>query len=148
MANADKGSNVRCFRHRYGRCYFLMAVDAPLRILAVDNDPSVTFSMRFIFDGPRYEITTMDSGPAALSQLDGNPDQYDVIIVDERMPNLTGVELVVAMRKRGITGKFIVVSAHLSREIRAAYQLVGVHVMLSKPFNIDSLRLAVDRCAA
>ena len=126
----------------------MIAVDAPLRILAVDNEPSVTLSMRFVFDGPRYEIRTVDSGSAALAQLDANPDQYDVIIVDEKMPNLTGVELVSAIRKRGISGKVIVVSAHLSRETRAAYQRVGVHVMLSKPFNIDILRSAVDRCAA
>ena len=125
-----------------------MAVGSLLRILAVDNEPSVTLSMRFVFDGPRYEITTVNSGPAALSQLDSNPDHYDVIIVDEIMPSLTGVELVSAIRQRGITGKVIVVSAHLSRETRAAYQRLGVHVMLSKPFNIDILRLAVDRCAA
>ena len=80
--------------------------------------------------------------------LEADPDPYDVIIVDHKMPRLTGLELVSAIRQRGITGKVIVVSAHLSPEIRAAYQRVGVQVMLAKPFNIDILRLAVDRCAA
>ena len=64
------------------------------------------------------------------------------------MPNLTGVELVGAIRQRGINGKIIVVSAHLSSEIREAYERMDVHEMFSKPFNVVELRSAVDRLAA
>jgi DNA-binding response OmpR family regulator len=125
-----------------------MRMDAPLRILAVDNEPSVTLSLRFVFAEARYELTCVDNGNAALAKLDVNSDLYDVIIVDEKMPKLTGLELVGAIRKRGITGKIIVVSAHLTSEIRAAYKRMGVHVMFSKPFNVEALRSAVDPLAA
>jgi DNA-binding NtrC family response regulator len=123
-------------------------MDAPLRILAVDNDPSVTLSLRFVFDLPRYEATCAENGTTALARLDANSDSYDVIIVDEKMPNLTGVELVSAIRKRGITSKIIVLSAHLSSEIREAYKRLGVHVMFNKPFDVDQIRSAVDRLTA
>jgi DNA-binding response OmpR family regulator len=120
-------------------------MDAPLKILAVDNEPSVTLSLRFVFAGPRYELTCVENGNAALVRLDANSNLYDVIIVDEKMPHLTGVELVSAIRERGINGKIIVVSAHLSSEIRGAYERLGVHVMFGKPFNVEELRSAVDR---
>jgi two-component system response regulator (stage 0 sporulation protein F) len=120
----------------------------PRRILAVDNEPSVTLSLRYVFSDPRYELTCVDSGPAALARLDANSDLYDVIIVDEKMPHMTGVELVNAIRKRGINGRIVVVSAHLNSEIREAYERMDVHVMFSKPFNVDELRSAVDRIAA
>lgn len=120
----------------------------PLRILAVDNEPSVTLSLRYVFSDPRYELTCVDGGPAALARLDANSDLYDVIIVDEKMPHMTGVELVNAIRKRGINGRIVVVSAHLNSEIREAYERMGVQVMFSKPFNVDELRSAVDRIAA
>ncbi len=123
-------------------------MNAPLRILAVDNEPSVTLSMRYVFDGPRYEIATVDDGDAALARLDADPDPFDVIIVDQKMPHLTGIELVGEIRKRGIAGKILVLSAHLSSEIRDAYERMDVHVMFSKPFDIDMLRSAVDRLAA
>ena len=123
------------------------AVIQTLKILAVDNEPTVTLSLRFVFSGPRYEIVTVESGPAALTILASNPDWYDVIIVDQKMPNLTGVELVQAIRSRGVRGKIVVVSAHLSPEIREAYKHLDVHVMFSKPFNVDLLRAAVDRLA-
>lgn len=120
-------------------------MDRPLRILAVDNEPSVTLSLRYVFSGPRYDITCAEDGQAALAKLDSDPDPYDVIIVDEKMPNLTGAELVSEIKKRGITGKIMVVSAHLTSETREAYERMNVHVMFSKPFNIDVLRTAVDR---
>ena len=125
-----------------------VVMDAALKILAVDNEPSVTLSLRYIFAGPRYELTGVESGLDALARLDANSDRYDVIIVDQKMPNLTGVELVSAIRERGIAGKIIVVSAHLSSEIREAYERMDVHVMFGKPFDIGELRSAVDRLAA
>jgi DNA-binding NtrC family response regulator len=124
------------------------AMDATLKILAVDNEPSVTLSMRYLFDGPRYEIITVDNGDAALAKLDSESEPFDVIIVDQKMPHLTGVELVSEIRKRHITAKIIVVSAHLSSEVREAYERMDVHVMFSKPFDIDMLRSAVERLAA
>jgi len=125
-----------------------VVMDAPLKILAVDNESSVTLSLRYIFAGPRYELTGVESGIDALARLDADSDPYDVIIVDQKMPNLTGVELVSAIRDRGIASKIIVVSAHLSSEIREAYERMDVHVMFGKPFDIGALRSAVDRLAA
>ena len=125
-----------------------MAMDPAVRILAVDNDPSMRLSLRYVFADPRYDLTCVDSGKAALARLDANSDLYDVIIVDEKMPNLTGLELVGAIRKRAINGRIIVVSAALSSELREAYERLDVHVMFSKPFNVDELRSAIDRFAA
>ncbi len=121
---------------------------APLRILAVDNEPAVTFSLKYVFAGPRYEFTSAESGEAALTTLDANPDPYDVIIVDQKMPHQTGTELVGAIRKRGLNGKIIVLSAHLSSEVRADYARMNVHEMFAKPFDVGELRSAVNRVAA
>jgi CheY-like chemotaxis protein len=116
-----------------------------LKILAVDNQPSVTLSMRYVFSGPRYDVTCVGDGDAALAILNVSSDPYDVIIVDEKMPNMNGLELVDEIRKRGISGKIIVVSAYLSSATREAYKRLDVHVMFPKPFNVDLLRSAVDR---
>ena len=114
-----------------------------LRILAVDDNPSIRGSMPFIFAAPHYEITTALDGNDAMEKLDANPNGYDVIIVDQKMPDLTGLDLVAEIRKRGLAGKIIVLSAHLSAEIRQAYDQMDVDVTLDKPFDIEELRLAV-----
>ena len=117
------------------------------RILAVDNEPSVTTAMRFVFDGPQYDITCVASGGDALAHLDRSTP-FDVIIVDQKMPNLTGVELVREIRNRGIEGKIIVVSANLSNDVCEAYQRMEVSQIFSKPFDIRQLRSAVEQLAA
>jgi CheY-like chemotaxis protein len=117
------------------------------KILAVDNEPSVTTALRFVFDGPQYDITCVGSGTDALSRLNCSTP-FDVIIVDQKMPQLTGVELVQEIRKRGIEGKIIVVSANLSADVCEAYQRMDVSLMFSKPFDVRQLRSAVVQVAA
>jgi DNA-binding response OmpR family regulator len=124
-----------------------MSVSA-LRILAVDNEPSVTFSLRYIFTGPRCEISAVENGDAALARLDSGSERYDVIIVDEKMPHMTGVEVVGELRKRGIASKIMVLAADLSSDVRADYERMDVHVMFPKPFDVGQLRSAVDQLAA
>lgn len=121
---------------------------AALRILAVDNEPSVTFSLRHIFNGPRYDLTAVENGDAALSRIDSSSEQYDIIIVDQKMPHMTGLELVSEMRKRGITSKVMVLSADLPPEVREAYERVDVHLVFPKPFDIHDLRSAIDHLVA
>ena len=96
----------------------MVIMGAALKILAVDDEPSIMHSMRYIFAAPRYEVTGAQDGDDALARLDANSDVYDVIIVDQKMPHLTGVELVQEIRKRGLAGKIMVLSAHLSSEVR------------------------------
>jgi two-component system, OmpR family, alkaline phosphatase synthesis response regulator PhoP len=114
-----------------------------LKILAVDDNPSITDAMPSIFAAPRYELTTANDGNRALEKLEAAPGAFDVIIVDQQMPQLSGVELVREIRERGIPTKIMVLSAHLSSEIREAYEQVGVDVLLSKPFVREELRVAV-----
>jgi DNA-binding response OmpR family regulator len=120
---------------------------ATLKILAVDDNSSITSSMPFIFTAPLYEVTSATDGDDALVKLETNPNGYDVIIVDQKMPRLNGVELVQGIRERGITGKIVVLSAHLSPEIRDTYERMGVQVVMDKPFDVEELRSAVNGTA-
>ncbi len=119
-----------------------------LKILTVDDNPSITGCMPFIFAAPLYEVSSANDGDDALAKLEGNQNGYDVIIVDQKMPHLSGVELVQRIRERGITGKIVVLSAHLSPQVREAYQQMGVLMVMDKPFNVAELRVAVDQLAA
>jgi len=119
-----------------------------LKILTVDDNPSITGCMPFIFAAPLYEVSSANDGDDALAKLDGNPNGYDVIIVDQKMPHLSGVELVQGIRERGITGKIVVLSAHLSPQVREAYQQMGVLMVMDKPFNVKELRSVVNEPAA
>lgn len=57
------------------------------------------------------------------------------------MPGMTGVELVEQLREKSFRGKVMVLSAHLSTEIRGAYETLAVDAMVSKPFGVRELRM-------
>jgi DNA-binding response OmpR family regulator len=121
---------------------------ATLKILAVDDEPAIGASLSFIFERPRYELTSARNGNDALARLSADPAPYDVIITDNEMPHLSGVELVRALRQRSFRGKIMVLSGHLTDEIRASYEQMKVDVILDKPFDVHELRHTLDLLVA
>jgi DNA-binding response OmpR family regulator len=123
-------------------------MEAVLKILAVDDEPSIATSMHYIFARPHYELTSACDGDDALARLSADPAPFDVVITDERMPHLSGVELVRELKERGFPGKIMVLSAHLTPELREAYAQMDVDVLLDKPFDIHQLRETLDLLVA
>ena len=121
---------------------------SPLKILAVDDEPSIAQSMRFIFERPLYELASAHDGEAALARLKTDPNSFDVIITDNNMPGVSGIQFVKKLRERKFLGKILVLSAHLSTDVRAAYEAMDVDAMIDKPFSIKALRQILDRVAA
>lgn len=120
----------------------------PLKILTVDDEPSIAQSLRFIFERPLYELDSAQDGEAALQRLTAASNPFDVIITDNNMPGVSGVQLVRRLREQNFAGKIMVLSAHLSADVRAAYEAMAVDAMVEKPFSIGALRQTLDSLAA
>jgi DNA-binding response OmpR family regulator len=119
-----------------------------MKILAVDDEPLIGRSLSFALAAPGRELTTADNGYAALDRLGKEgPPAYDVVITDNNMPGMTGVELVRRLRHDNFTGKIVVLSAFLDEGNRQAYSDLGVDEMVSKPFELRTLRAMIDRLA-
>jgi CheY-like chemotaxis protein len=119
-----------------------------LKILAVDDEPAIAACLSFIFRGPRYELTSARNGREALAQLSAAAAPYDVVITDNNMPQLSGVELVRALRERSFDGKIMVLAAHLTSENRDAFAEMKVDAILDKPFDNYELRNRLDLLVA
>jgi DNA-binding NtrC family response regulator len=63
---------------------------AKARVLFVDDEPRILTTMRMMFRG-QYEVLIADGGAKALELLKTQP--VDVIVSDQRMPGMTGIEL-------------------------------------------------------
>ncbi len=120
----------------------------PLKILTVDDEPSINQSMRFIFERPLYELSSEQDGESALARMAGDPEPFDVVITDSNMPGVSGMELVRQLRAQSFSGKIMVLSAHLSTEVRTAYEAMGVDALIEKPFSVKALRAKLDQVAA
>ena len=120
---------------------------ADLRILAVEDETAVAQFLALVLCGPRCKVVTAHDGRDALAKMAASPQRFDIVITDHRMPRMCGLEFVRALRERNFEGKVAVLSAHLNEATVHDYQEQRVDVLISKPFDIDSLRRAIETLA-
>src|SRR5438309_7473196 len=115
-----------------------------LRILTVEDEPAVTQLLALVLGGPAAKVTSAADGWEALIKIGAAAEPFDVVITDHRMPRVSGLELVRRLRERKFPGKILVLSAHLTEENIRAYEELKVDMMISKPFDVEELRLATN----
>jgi DNA-binding response OmpR family regulator len=119
-------------------------VQKPLKILSVDDEFRVAHALAFALSNPDRKLTLAFSADEALIKVGNHSESFDVVIIDHKMPNMSGVELVRRLRAANFAGRIIILSAHLTDENRCAYTELKVDMMLTKPFDVHQLREVVD----
>lgn len=111
-------------------------------IYLIDDDPSIRRSLAFSLSSVRYSIQTFDS-PAAFLR-DALPITPAVILLDIRMPEMTGLALQTEMLARGRQTPIIFISGESQPiEIIEAMKNGAVDFLI-KPFRLDALMTAID----
>jgi two-component sensor histidine kinase/AmiR/NasT family two-component response regulator len=116
----------------------------PINILIVDDEPKNLTVLQFILDDPDYRLVRAQSAEEALLALIA--EQYALIILDVRMPGMTGFELAQMIKERKKTARvpIIFLTAYYSEDqhVLEAYG-VGAVDYLQKPVNAAILRSKV-----
>lgn len=115
-----------------------------LRIMTVEDETAVARLLALVLCGPRCKVTSVANGAEALVRIAAAPQRYDIVITDHKMPRMTGLELVRQLRAQEFGGKIVVLSAFLNQENTRAYEVLGVDLMLPKPFDMEELRHAIE----
>ena len=118
-----------------------------MNILRVDDEFCVAHALAFALSNAARKLTLAFSADEALAKISDDSKPFDVVIIDHKMPNGSGIELVQRLRAVHFDGKIIVLSAHLTDENRRAYTELNVDTMLTKPFDVHELREVVDSLA-
>jgi two-component system, NtrC family, response regulator PilR len=111
------------------------------RILVVDDERSMRELLAIVLRREGYEVLLADSGKAAIAALEREP--IDLLISDIKMPDLSGVEVLRAAKRidQDILG--IMITAFASTETAVEAMRLGACDYLSKPFDIDLLKMKV-----
>ena len=122
---------------------------AVARVLVVDDDEGVRRQLCYLLEDEGYDVEVAASGAAALAVAAAS--SFDVVILDVRLPDVSGIEVFEAFRRRSEMVKTIIVSGFLVDEEIAAAEGRGAH-FLAKPVDSDRLlrllaRLELDRPA-
>jgi CheY-like chemotaxis protein len=120
-------------------------MENPVEILVADDEPAVAVAIKSALKFCGYRVLTVGDGQAALDCVQAEPGRFSVVLSDHNMPGLGGIGLVKGLRVAGYPGRIVILSGYLTRENEAQYEKLGVDQILSKPFNLDRLRLALER---
>ncbi len=127
-------------------------MDAGKKVLAVDDETSITEIISALLSPHGYEVTVANNGHDALRKFEASSP--DIVITDIVMPDMEGIELIRSIRKKASeSDKPVPILIAISgnnvgiRFLRAA-ELVGAGAILKKPFSGDDLLYAIDRASA
>jgi len=113
----------------------------PPRILVVDDERSMRELLAIVLRREGYEVLLAENGRSAIDLLDREP--VDILISDIKMPDLSGVDVLRAAKKvdQDILG--IMITAFASTETAVEAMRLGACDYLSKPFDVDLLKMKV-----
>ena len=111
------------------------------RILIVDDETNVRLNYRITLETEGYEI--FEAGSAALALQELVERSFAVAILDLRMPEMDGLELLAKMREVGITVPAIIVTAYSDVPNAVKAMKLGAIDFLQKPLRPEDLRSIV-----
>jgi len=114
-------------------------------VLVVDDDAAVRAALKFALEVEGFSVRLYD-GPRALL-ADYNLPERACLVIDYRMPEIDGIELVDRLRSRNVTLPAILISGRVNKDLRSLAQRSGLTWILEKPLSdatlVDSIRGAL-----
>jgi two-component system, LuxR family, response regulator FixJ len=103
----------------------------------VDDDEAVRDSLQFLLETAGFSVVTFSSAAHFLSAA--RPDDLACLVVDQHMPELSGLQLVTRLRGQGVTLPIALITGSPSPDlVRLAHEL-GIVAVLEKPLDDDAL---------
>ena len=115
-------------------------------VVIIEDDPMITrLNRRYVEQDSRFAVVqTFSAAHPALFWLQRNP--IDLIILDVYMPQMSGTELLMQLRAKGVDADVIMVtSANDAKTVNDAVRLGAVDYLV-KPFSQQEVGDALDRC--
>jgi two-component system response regulator PilR (NtrC family) len=117
------------------------AAPAKVRILVVDDEPSMREMLRIVLRRDGYEVMIAENGRDAIEQL--KRSQVDLLLSDIKMPDVTGVEVLRAAKEINRDVVAFMMTAHASTSTAVEAMRLGAVDYFTKPFSMDELRLKI-----
>src|SRR5918912_3369827 len=110
--------------------------------MIVDDEEAARYGMRRALTTLGYNITEASSAEAARALL--NQHEPDLVLLDVNLPGMSGLDFLREIKSsNGNAPLVIIVTAHGSERMAVEAVKAGAHDYLSKPFELDDLRLSV-----
>lgn len=115
----------------------------PPRILVVDDDNDTRQLSMDVLAGDGYDVEAAKDGAAGWEALQA--EEYDLVITDNTMPRMTGVEMIAKLRAARMSLPVIMATGHLPAHEFVRRPWLKPDLSLQRPFTNDDLLAAVKK---
>ena len=112
------------------------------KIVVVDDDESIRKTF-FLILNKKYRVYLAKDAVEALDRF--TEAEVDLIIVDFKLPDIDGLELISRFRKSGYEGDVILISAHPDMIRMKELDRLNIGDFFTKPLDLDSFNRSIDR---
>jgi two-component system copper resistance phosphate regulon response regulator CusR len=113
-----------------------------VKLLVVEDDKTVGPYVKRGLEEQQYLADWVTDGAEALQLISGTP--YDLVILDLRLPGMTGLEVLRTMRDRGLSVPVLVLTAQDTLEYKVDALRAGADDYVTKPFAFEELLARVE----
>jgi len=122
-----------------------MAIRHHIKVLVVDDDPNVCKTVGLILKDHGYHVDAYTQAREAL--MASRRQAYDMALIDLKMPDMDGTELIRKIREEDDHIGIIIMTAYPDVDSAAETMRLGSRDYISKPFREEQLLEAADRLA-
>jgi DNA-binding response OmpR family regulator len=113
-----------------------------MKILVVEDDPTVGPYVKRGLEEHQNHVDLVDDGLEALRLASGG--LYDLVVLDLRLPGMTGLEIVRTLRDRGVTTPILILTAQDAVDFKVQTLRAGADDYVTKPFAFEELLARVE----
>lgn len=116
------------------------------KILIVDDEDNITWSMEKYLSKDGYFIATADSAKKGAELLNASP--FELVITDMKMPDVDGFQFLNWIKKNHPKSKVVIMTAFGSPSIRDEAKKIGAYRYFEKPVDLNQLRKFINETLA
>lgn len=113
------------------------------RILVADDDPGMRETLEAVLRADGYTVFTAKNGREVMEVISGRP--IEVMLLDLKMPDCTGLEVLVSARDLAPNLAVIMMTAFGTVKVAVEAVKQGAYDFLTKPFDLDEMRLCITK---
>ena len=115
-----------------------------LNVLVVDDEPLIRWSLRTGLSRRGHVVTEAADGASALKALSTDPDGFQVVLLDYRLPDRRDLSLLRDIRRICPSCTVIMMTAFADESMRAEALSIGAKTVIDKPFQVAAVISMVE----
>ncbi|UCG28218.1 MAG: response regulator [Bacteroidales bacterium] len=115
------------------------------KILFVDDEEEITFMGKKMLESLGYTVDIKTDSLVALEEFRSDPDNYDLLVTDQTMPNMVGTELVKKLREIRPDLKVIIITGYSDSISNEMVEKEGINQLIIKPLILSDFSKIIRR---